>query len=78
MIARVIIVIPGFGLFCLTLLCVPHDHLIDFAQHFRRQPLAEVHHQGWIKRQLFIIIAGIAAEVLQLGGLLDLKCSLFI
>ena len=56
MIARVIIVIPGFGLFFLTLLCVLYDHLIDLTQHFRRQPLTEVHHQRWVKGQLFVII----------------------
>ena len=36
---RIIIVILGFGFFDLTLLCVPHDHLIDLAQHFRRRRL---------------------------------------
>lgn len=60
------------------LLRVPHDHLIDFTQPLRRQPLAEVHHQGWIKRQLFIITAGIPTEVLQVRVLLDLQCSLLI
>lgn len=39
---RIIIVILGFGFFDLTLLCVPHDHLIDLTQHFRRQALAPV------------------------------------
>ena len=75
---RVIIVILGFGLFFLTILCVPHDHLVDFAQHLRRQPLAEVHHQRWVKGQLFVIIAGIPTEVLKIRVLLDLKCSFLV
>ena len=78
MVIRVIIVVLGFCIFCLTLLCVPHDHLIDLTQNFRRQPLAEIHHQGWIKGQLFVIIAGIPTEVLKIRVLLDLKCSLLV
>ena len=70
---RIIIVILGFGFFDLTLLCVPHDHLIDLTQHFRRQALAEIHHQRRIKGQLFIIITRIPAEILKIWVLLDLK-----
>ena len=70
---RIIIVILGFGSSDLTLLCVPHDHLIDLTQHFRRQALAEIHHQRRIKGQLFIIIARIPAEILKIWVLLDLK-----
>ena len=70
---RIIIVILGFGFFDLTLLCVPHDHLIDLTQHFRRQALAEIHHQRRVKGQLFIIIARIPAEILKIWVLLDLK-----
>ena len=68
-----IIVILGFGFFDLTLLCVPHDHLIDLTQHFRRQAPAEIHHQRRIKGQLFVIIARIPAEILKIWILLDLK-----
>lgn len=35
------------GNFCLTHFSVPHDHLIDLAQHLWRQTLPEVHHQGY-------------------------------
>ena len=68
-----IIIVPAFGLFCLTLLGVTHDHLVDLTQHLRRQPLMEVHHQGGVEGRLFIVIAGIPAEVLQVWVLLDLK-----
>ena len=77
-VVRVIIVILGFGLFCLPLLCVPHDHLIDLAQHFRRQPFVEVHHQRWVKWQLFVIIAGVPTEVLQMRVFLGLRFGLLI
>ena len=70
---RIIIVILGFGFFDLTLLCVPHDHLIDLTQHFRRQALAEIHHQRWVKGQLFVIIARLPAEILKIWVLLDLE-----
>ena len=69
----IIIVILSFGFFDLTLLCVPHDHLIDLTQHFRRQALAEIHHQRRVKGQLFIIIARIPAEILKIWVLLNLK-----
>ena len=75
---RIIIVILGFGFFDLTLLCVPHDHLIDLTQHFRRQALAEIHHQRRVKGQLFVIIARIPTKVLQVRVLLDHKGSFFI
>lgn len=78
MVAKIIIVILGLGLFCLALLCVPHNHPMDFHQHFRCQPLTEVYHQGWIKGRLFGIIAGIPAEALRVRVLLNLKCSFFI
>ena len=68
-----IIVILGFGFFDLTLLCVPHDHLIDFTQHFRRQALAKIHHQRRIKGQLFVIIARIPAEILKIWVFLNLE-----
>ena len=70
---RIIIVILGFGSSDLTLLCVPHDHLIDLTQHFRRQALAEIHHQRRVKGQLFVIIARIPAEILKIWVLLNLK-----
>ena len=70
---RIIIVILGFGFFDLTLLCVPHDHLIDLTQHFQGQALAEIHHQRRIKGQLFVIIARIPAEILKIWGFLNLK-----
>ena len=70
---RIIIVILGFGFFALTLLCVPHDHLIDLTQHFRRQALVEIHHQRRVKGQLFVIIARIPAEILRIWVLLNLK-----
>ena len=70
---RIIIVILGFGSSDLTLLCVPHDHLIDLTQHFRRQALAEIHHQRRVKGQLFVIIARIPAEILRIWVLLNLK-----
>ena len=70
---RITIVILGFGFFDLTLLCVPHDHLIDLTQHFRRQALAEIHHQRRIKGQLFVIIARIPAEILKIWVFLDLE-----
>ena len=70
---RIIIVILGFGFFDLTLLCVPHDHLIDLTQHFRRQALAEIHHQRRVKGQLFVIIARIPAEILKIWVFLDLE-----
>ena len=75
---RIIIVILSFGFFDLTLLCVPHDHLIDLTQHFRRQALAEIHHQRRVKGQLFVIIARIPTKVLQVRVLLDHKGSFFI
>ena len=62
----------------MTSFCIPQNHLIDLTQYLRRHPLAEVHHQRRIKRQLFVIIAGIPAEVLQVRVLLNLKCSLFV
>ena len=70
---RIIIVILGFGSSDLTLLCVPHDHLIDLTQHFRRQALVEIHHQRRVKGQLFVIIARIPAEILRIWVLLNLK-----
>ena len=70
---RIFIVILGFGFSGLSLLRVPYDHLIDLTQHFRRQALAEIHHQRRVKGQLFVIIARIPAEVLQVRVLLDLK-----
>ena len=70
---RIIIVILESGFFDLTLLCVPHDHLIDLTQYFRRQALAEIHHQRRVKGQLFVIIARIPAEILKIWVLLDLK-----
>lgn len=73
-----VIVVFGFSLFFLTLLRVPDDHLINLTKHFRCQPLAEVHHQRWVKGQLFIIIVGVPTEVLRVQVLLDLKCSLLI
>ena len=75
---RIIIVILGSGFFDLTLLCVPHDHLIDLTQHFRRQALAEIHHQRRIKGQLFVIIGRISAEILKIWVLLDLKCGFLV
>ena len=38
---RIIIVILGFSFSGLPLLCVPNDHFIDLAQHFRCQFLAK-------------------------------------
>ena len=73
-----IIVILSFGFFDLTLLCVPHNHLIDLTQHFRRQALAEIHHQSRVKGQLFVIIARIPAEILKIWVLLEHKGSFFI
>ena len=70
---RIIIVILEFGFFDLTLLCVPHDHLIDLTQYFRRQALAEIHHQRRVKGQLFVIIARIPAEILKIWVFLDLE-----
>ena len=52
---------------------IPQNHLIDLAQHFRRQSLAKIYHQRRIKWQLFIVIAGLSAEVLQIGILLNLQ-----
>ena len=75
---RIIIVILGFGSSDLTLLCVPHDHLIDLTQHFRRQALVEIHHQRRVKGQLFIIIARIPAEILKIWVLLNLKRSFLV
>lgn len=43
-----------------------------------KQALTEVHHQRWVKGQLFVIIAGIPTEVLQVRVLLDLKRGLFV
>lgn len=59
-------------------ICIPQNHFVDLTQHLRRQPLAVVHHQRRIKRQLFIIIAKMPAEVLQVRVLLYLKCSLLV
>ncbi len=78
MVIRVITIIFGFRLFCLTLLRILYDHLIDLTQYLRRQPLAEVHHQRWVKGQLFVIIARVPTEVLKIRVLLDLKCCLFV
>ena len=72
------VIILGLGFFCLTRFCVPHDHFVDLTKDLRCQPLAEVHHQGRIKRQLFIVIAGIAAEILQVRILLNLKGGLLV
>ena len=68
---RVIIAL-GRSSFALTRLRILHDHLIDLTKDFGGQPLTEIYHQGWVKRQLFIVISGIAAEVLQIRVLLDL------
>ncbi len=54
------------------------DHLIDFTHNLRRQALTEVHHGGWIKGQMFVIIAGVSAKVLQIRIILNLQCRLFI
>ena len=63
---RVIIVVNIFIiLFLMRLLprfCIPNDHLIDLAQDLRRQPLAEVHHERWIKGQFLVIVSGIAQK----------------
>ena len=73
-----VIVIFWFGLFCLARFCIPHNHFVDLTKDLRCQPLAEVHHQGRIKRQLFIVIAGISTEVLQIGVLLNLQSCFFV
>jgi len=72
---------PGSSLpflFGLTLLHISQDLLTDFAQNFRRQPLAEIYHQGRAKGQLFIIVIGITSEILQIRVFLDLQSRFFV
>ena len=68
----IIVILILFGFLLLPFFCIPQDHLVDLAQHFRRQTLAEVHHERRVKRQMLIVIAGTTAEVLQIRILLYL------
>ena len=64
----VVVIILPLRRFC----CVTQNHFIDFAQYFRRQTLAKIHHQRRVKRQLGVIVPHIAAEVLEIRVFLDL------
>ena len=75
---RIIIVVLLLGYFFPLLDCILYNHLVDLAQHFRRQALAEVHHERWVKGQMFIVIAGITTEVLQIRILLNLQSGFFV
>ena len=73
-----IVVILRFCRLSLTRFCILHDHLVDLAQNFRCQPLTEVYHQRGIKGQFAIVVARIAAEILQVRVLLDLERGLLV
>lgn len=47
------------------------NHLVDLPQHLRRQALTEVHHQRRVKGWMLVVVAGVAAEILQIRVLLD-------